>query len=115
MKLSEAIRRGAKMRGETTCFVYYNGNTDAWGAALEGAGLVDWDVPWALGLVAEWRARHLWPFLYQEAQCPSCDKRKPLAYLFDHLADGHRWGREQTARWVESEFERPELPAGQIT
>lgn len=110
MKLSEAIRRGARMRGESQVHTYWNGNSDTWGAALEGAGLVDWDT-WTLGIFAEWRAGRMWPILRQIVKCPVCDKRASVDRMVGlHLHEGHYWGRLAIADWVAT-IESDEVPA----
>jgi hypothetical protein len=101
---SEAIREGAKLRpqyfGSATNFE--RTATCAWGAGIEA--IIE-----TLAVVAfvNFNPYGLYPYLCQVVSaCPACGQRKPLGILIFHLNDGHSWGREAIADWLESEEEK---------
>jgi hypothetical protein len=117
MKLSEAIRIGAKKRPQ--CFtVLFLHPTDpmnksgviqscALGAGLEGAGIIN---PEELQYPCdpEWKADVFTGMgSYKERgsgyfRCPICDFEDDSLELTIHLNDAHEWSRERIADWLES-------------
>jgi hypothetical protein len=108
MKLSEAIKLGALMRGRGTgvdSFYGYNNVTCAMGAALD-----------ALGVTMQERKENKrstyerWPWISQRQTCPDCGKRAEVVYIIaTHLNDDHGWTRERIADWVAT-VEPAEVP-----
>ena len=109
MKLSEAIKNGAKIRPQCYGGLFQIDGSEikscALGAALEGAGLY---TPSEEELLASTTLFNAWPELGGgDCLCPS--KRHPsddteefhLEILIEHLNDTHRWTREQIAEWLE--------------
>lgn len=113
LKLSEAIRRGIEQRGETAQAYYSTPNrcSDAIGAALEGAGIVNPAV-----MTCAW----LDNFGFDEARallikywgndsiesivpCPvaGCQFVDELHDTIDHLTDIHTYSRTSIAEWLE--------------
>lgn len=101
VKLSEAIREGAKLRPQAFGAFFKNGGSCAEGAAAEAVGC-------AYNENARWEpATHLNQHnLYRgvyaalvKAPCPvaGCVRRPNTA----HLNDDHRWTREAIADWLE--------------
>lgn len=110
MKLSEAIRDGARKRPQAFGRWYdiRDGvaHTDVMGAAFEGAGeSFDVDHP---GDTRKMMARMFPLFgLYKKHTCPArgCVMQFDVYLMLQHLNDRHRWTREGIARWV-AQFER---------
>ena len=113
LKLSEAIRAGIKRRGETNEGYYSTParHSDAIGAALEGAGLVNPAV-----MTTAWLdnfgfyAAH--PILIKywgrdpiesTVICPveNCQFADELHDAIDHLTDVHHYSRAAIAEWLE--------------
>lgn len=124
MKLSEAIRIGSKQRPQAFYLLFASKWVDtsrgprlesyascAWGAALEGAGLInpaidddhDYDefIEEFDGLVDA----HLdEDGVITKIQCAVADcehNRYDIPYLVEHLNDDHKWSREKIAEWLE--------------
>lgn len=125
MKLSEAIREGAKLRpqlrrpneGDYGFSANREISSCAMGAAFEAAGLVkvfdagnDWpDQETAKDV----NVFHIWPVLYRQLEdeelvklglrwCCAVIRFDPmLSEVITHLNDYHGWTREQIADWVE--------------
>lgn len=110
MKLSQAIRRGAR-NGMQVFDKYINsrGGSCALGAAMYGSGIVseagiEFDAVLSMG-----KLENTFPELLGYAQCPSCDHTVicPLTDLLPHLNDFHRFSRERIAGWIEAHVETP--------
>lgn len=104
MKLSEAIRAGAKMRPQTRGVTFSRGKSCAIGAALEGSGLsayradVDNDY-YLLSL-----ARTSWPWATRVVAAPIKGMRDSgVLNVVWRLNDNRMWSREAIAEWVEVE------------
>lgn len=104
MKLSEAIRAGAKMRPQTRGTIFSRGKSCAIGAALEGSGLsayradVDNDY-YLLSL-----ARTSWPWATRVVAAPIKGMRDSgVLNVVWRLNDNRMWSREAIAEWVEVE------------
>ncbi len=108
MKLSEAIRAGAKLRPQS--FVAFFGYVDdyalgscALGAAVEAVKgkpvpcEVHYQLPDFIG--------ETFDGVYRQVACPAegCRKHQPteLLYMAMELNDSHHWTRERIAEWVE--------------
>lgn len=104
MKLSEAIRAGAKIRPQGFGELYGSrGTTCALGAAMDGSGMY--------GRINVYKH---FPVCTTEAFAMPCDCASPgvvpheavrvkiLAEGVAHLNDKHRWSREAIAEWVET-------------
>lgn len=108
MRLSEAIRIGAKLRPQTTAGEYIepHGGSCALGAAYEAIADGD-DV---LEDVCDDELEEAFPILRDSepsVACPSCANTvhmSPMG-LIVHLNDTHKWTREQIADWVETSLE----------
>jgi hypothetical protein len=101
MRLSEAIRLGAALRGQAFGFGYseFKQRTCAVGAAAEAVGLYKID--------AEGRCVQTdvdifaaLPMLKVPTICPLCRYRGATGNVMAHLNDWHRWTREAIADWV---------------
>lgn len=97
MLLSEAMRLGAMLRGQTFGLMFSESGSCALGAATEATGtrydedggdMCDaWDRwPWLLSVVA--------------IGCPACELTSQASVVIAHLNDSHEWPREQIADWV---------------
>jgi hypothetical protein len=113
MKLSEAIREGAKIRPQCYGAFFGNGTAEnpiascALGSALEGAKLVEvqnlWPTNMGFALLAQ-----QWPEIQNaKAPCPAkcnswiCHDGDSIEGMIQHLNDNCRWTREQIADWLE--------------
>lgn len=107
MKLSEAMRRGARMgpqafgRWQTT-----GGGGCALVSTMNGCGIkVEADMP------AIWSMAHLikmFPELTRIVKCSACiDSVYPLDLAIIHMNDYHHWSRERIAGWIEAHVEVP--------
>lgn len=113
IKLSEAIRNGIKRRGETNEGYYSTPgrHSDAIGAALEGAGLVNpavMTLAWLDNfgfydahaiLIKHWGRE----IIEKQLPCPveGCQFYDELHDAIDHLTDVHSYSRVQIAEWLE--------------
>jgi hypothetical protein len=105
MKLSEAIREGAKKTRQ--CFNFYIDDaltglpvaTCALGAAADVAGLF----PEIKRLETLSPMFSRWPILdvTPEMPCNCGGRAAALSIAIAHLNDAHRWSREAIAEWVE--------------
>jgi len=117
MRLSEAIRLGAAMKGQVRGVFYSIQHgvpaTCAWGAAFDAVGKLE-EINSYLG-----------PIIYSvtfdkavndmgwketakaETFCPACARQQnrtgSILSLIVHLNDCHRWTREAIANWVEQQ------------
>jgi hypothetical protein len=105
-RLSDAIRRGAKMRPQVYGKLYADGRTCAWGAALDGIGQ---DASMTLSS-PEMICMHFWPHLYNYGvQWPGnagfwpVPPGKMVSFVGAIVAlnDTANWTREKIADWVE--------------
>lgn len=129
MKLSEAIREGAKKREQCFGTIFASQWEDtvdgppkmieckscAWGAALEGAGLVnpatddlDPDYDEYLEKFDGLMEAHLIDSYgtFGQVSCPEpacelADHQYDIPYMVEKLNDMHHWTREQIASWLE--------------
>lgn len=106
MKLSTAIREGAKLRPQ-----YFEGYFGHIYPTEDSEGIL---CSCALG--AAWEYARNQTFCHQEAEqvleyfgiidyiyiCPASNKSKPLSLIITELNDDHLWTREQIADYVES-------------
>ena len=111
MKLSEAIREGAKIRPQAFGKFFAEGEEQATscalGAAMEGAGLVP--MPLNFGNAGYDTLRQEWPEIEaQEITCPAgckndwrCEAGGSIEDIIQHLNDTCRWTREQIADWLQ--------------
>ena len=104
MRLSEAIRLGAMIRGQAFGFFFQDGQSCAFGAALEAVG-----TPYGAWELAADVIRDRWPWTWARvAACPDCGESEPVRVLIAHLNNDHRWTRARIAEWVETiEKHRP--------
>lgn len=123
MKLSEAMRAGAKIRPQAFGGLYkmafrwlrFEKRSCALGAAYEG-GDCQFKVEPAthafLGrdgkLIAAGETRNFvqipdeWTaVLTFLAECPQCEMRGSVQDVIPHLNDNHKWRRTEIARWIE--------------
>ena len=115
MKLSKAIRTGAKLRGQArgTFFDERESGeilTDALGAAFEAAGIIDVS-SLDTYMPPDNLAELLEPFDVSgmEVPCPVAvcghhaysHRRKAVHSVVIHLTDYHCWSREGIAAWLE--------------
>lgn len=113
MKLSQAMRIGAKKSHQTTGqFWDGDGGTCALGAVLLGCGFV-WNSN-CLSMIQNFQASNVLAETFpevrtQRASCPCCNliMNKQLGLLIIHLNDHHSWSRERIAGWLESHIEVP--------
>lgn len=106
MKLSEAIRRGAKMRPQA--FQYFfaadgPGHTCALGAAAEGFGVLGKCITEEFGQLRP-IGEIVGAIFYDatnEAPCGCIPLGWMLHNQIAHLNDVHKWTREAIAEWVE--------------
>lgn len=125
MKLSEAIRAGAKIRPQGYGALYSTAlrwfgllgtekRSCALGAAFEagecevregvsrgGGGFRGGGTPAGMPI----RVQH-WPdewdyVMYSVVECPQCEKSEQVTRLIPHLNDDHKWTREEIALFVE--------------
>lgn len=113
MKLSEAIREGAKLHEQAFGSFFKNlaarGEpyvcTCALGAALEGAGVMNWqafqrlDRLTPLGKVL----RKTFPELDLVVKHPEQSYSYPLNHVIMSLNDNYSWSREDIAKWLEGQ------------
>jgi hypothetical protein len=93
MRLSEAIRLGAMMRPQAFRTLLTDDAACALGAALLAVG--------ARPEEAVRSALNRWPWASTvSADCPRCGRSRAVFRVITHLNDGHRWTREQIAKWV---------------
>lgn len=106
MKLSDAIREGAKLRPQCFSQTYFHeGCSCALGAALEAVGFSYGD----MGRIRSTVLGDLFPILLSHRDehglydCPiaGCPYKQSPFSVIAHLNDHHRWTREQIADWVE--------------
>lgn len=101
MKLSEAIREGAKIRQQGFGKLFDTDQemniicTCALGAAWEGAGN-----PYLYGCSTEGLKKQF-PCLNDVVQSPDSLKTQPLLGIIINLNDDEKWTREQIANFVE--------------
>jgi hypothetical protein len=106
MKLSEAIREGAKLRPQAFHAFFIDGRSCALAAAIEVAAgrSLDEEGEDITTLEVNRVIDEHFPLLWSEknSHCPACE-RDPgiLRSTVEHLNDTHRWTREQIADWVE--------------
>jgi hypothetical protein len=107
MKLSEAMRRGAKMRPQAFQFVFIAdgpGATCALGAAAEGMGILGACISSQATSVLRPLGEKVGSMLYdtrQQSPCGCIPIGWMLHNIIAHLNDVHRWSREAIAEWVE--------------
>lgn len=112
MTLADAIRLGALIRPQTFGSLFSDGGSCAYGAALEAAGVHEYDdaektfffVPSDVGI--QWR-------MSARVQCPLCADRGGRFIILTHLNDDHRLTREQIADYVE-QWDREAKPVEQV-
>jgi hypothetical protein len=103
LKLSEAMREGAKLRPQGAHLLFSKGRSCALGAALEGIGLEYSETAHSLGTV-----RRKFSILRAPKFCPcpvpNCEdyKDNSLTTIVGHLNDDHEWTRERIADWLET-------------
>lgn len=121
MKLSEAMREGAQIRGQCSGVYFGNfGSLDylscAIGAVIEGAGLMTpiIDANEVAGSLVSQALPGEWPEIHEGTICPddgNCPHaggerlskyRSSLLNVILHLNDDHKWTREKIADWLES-------------
>lgn len=103
LKLSEAIRLGARLKPQGRTFLTHDGRTCAVGAALDVCGRLDADAPES----KNWHvAEMLWPWAAVVIPERIVHPVTGQAYgatalrLITSLNDLHDWTREQIADWV---------------
>jgi hypothetical protein len=100
MRLSDAIREGAKMGPQKRGQLYgADGASCAWGAAFMAIGEQDYTVD-----SGDWDhiiKRHGWAFVYQTVELPTNDRPDRLISQIAWLNDYCGWTREQIADWIE--------------
>ena len=105
MKLSEAIRAGAKLVPQAFGTYYHNGGTCALGAACDAIEIEARDVDIADHFpVVDYRME-VCPFGCQEHRFSDSDFALPFRRAFlviMHLNDFHKMSREGIAEWVET-------------
>jgi hypothetical protein len=109
MKLSEAIRAGAKIRPQCHGGLFQIDGGEikscALGAALEGAGLYtpsEEEILASTTLLNKWSELGGGDYLCPSPRHPSEDTEEfHLEILIEHLNDVHRWTRERIADWLE--------------
>lgn len=114
MKLSEAIRIGAKIRPQAYGAYYLVGQMTgrigscAIGAAYEAAGFYQPEklaMPCTLEDRAHWfEGLDKWKEKGQTFTCPEClaeQREEPIPLLVTHLNDFHAWSRENIADHIE--------------
>ena len=98
MKLSEAIREGAKLRPQCTSGEYFDldGTSCAMGAAFEAeTGHTN---------LSNDRLEHAFPELARPTKKPiNYGTSGSLEYAIARLNDEYKWTREQIADWVEEQ------------
>ena len=104
MRLSDAIRRGAKMRPQNIGSFFSekgSGSTCALGAAAEGCGVLGA----CLNSSSLYPLNNRWPMMYDshhESPCGCIPTGWMLHNQIAHLNDIHKWSREAIAEWVET-------------
>lgn len=118
MKISEAMRRGAKM-GPQVFEVYGDGDggTCALGAVLLGGGIAISENLYSCMLHNDFKELmvKVFPKLVETHSCPvpTCRGVNPIygrPYLSNtiiHLNEEHKWTRERIAGWIEAHVEVP--------
>lgn len=118
MKLSQAIRRGARRSYQV--FNDYgdgHGGTCAMGAALLGSGhLAIKDIYGKSRSFPEmFHFQVLFAkTLFKLVVCPVCTGAGEAGNIVVHLNDNHKWSRERIAGWLESSVELPTYTLQQI-
>ncbi len=100
MKLSEAIRAGAKLRPQAFGKGFDGVGTCAMGAAFEGMGLDPKSLDLEICQPIPEVLRELFP-PKSVRLCPVCGTQKALGVIV-HLNDEHGWTREAIADYVET-------------
>lgn len=99
MKLSDAIREGAKLRPQGFGSMYSDGKSCALGAAYEAAF-------GKLPMENDMPLRRRFPILASHrTSCPECEYKyiRDLGTIITHLNDPpHLWTREAIADWLDS-------------
>jgi hypothetical protein len=102
MKLSDAIRLGARLRPTQAFWVTFERKlnaTCALGAAADAVGILDTEVRngYTGKAPEEWR-----PIVIQRATCPDCHEEfRQVDSCIIHLNNEEHWTRERIADWVE--------------
>lgn len=111
MRLSEAMRKGAKVTSQTfgilwgSLFADSDGNTNNGSSCALGVALIG-ATP-QLNHMYSTTCSMLWPWTEtQKATCPdekckNMQENWPIANVVIHLNDHHRWTREEIADWLE--------------
>jgi hypothetical protein len=97
MKLSEAIRDGAKRRRQ----VYGVGSKDEGSCALGAAREAMTGTWFGNSCVITW-AGMTFPHFPNQQPCPACGIEKSFPGVVAHINDHHQWSREAIAEWVET-------------
>lgn len=112
MKLSEAIRLGAKKKPHQLGYLFLNGATCALGSALDGVGCLKesaWDTPEYVEMYET--AESIFPLLTTEAVSPVGLWASNVRGIIEDLNDKQGWTRERIAAWVET-IERSQASLG---
>lgn len=115
MKLSEAIRAGARM-GPQVKFSYVEKASDGriFSCALGAAGLAAFGPLFKEGKMS-FALSEKFPVMRQVVICPERGSLCELAVAIVRLNDFYRWSREQIADWVESVERASEPPAHELS
>lgn len=103
MKLSAAMREGAKLRPQAIGAYFYDGKSCALGAAAEALDAAMYErgsdraVEKLLG-----NQFGLWGRKTTKLPCPAgCHTEYIVGHMITHLNDDHDWEREAIADWLE--------------
>lgn len=103
MRLSEAIREGAKLRPQA--FGYYVDSSGSCSIGAAAEGIAGYNPSGQVCAILS-AAGH-WPTLKAPSHCPEKDcEIRPDANVEAvclHLNDDHRWSRERIAEWLEQQ------------
>jgi hypothetical protein len=99
MKLSDAIRKGAKLNNKTTKAYKDSNGTCAFGAALEG---LEYDLVNKSDTILTFLCHSAWPESLNIVTHPIYKNNCCLFIAITELNDIHNWTREQIADWIDS-------------
>ena len=124
MRLSDAIRKGAKLNKQAYGYTKdRDGGTCAWGAAGEAIGI---EIPkgtlgclWGTEVWRRFKAEWPWAMSASDttSACPASKchfQTSAVGDLIAHLNDNHRWSRESIAEWIDEYGISPEEPKVEI-
>lgn len=109
MKISEAMRKGAKMGPQLFgMFGDGTGGSCGQGAIALGAGLATSETLMPhLTAQARKLLKEYFPELRSISACPACPVHLYVDEGIVHLNDHHKWTRERIAGWIEAQVEVP--------